>query len=305
MLDADQQDAGQPPDRARPRFAVVALLAIGLVAAASLGGFLLLSREDRRSPAGPSWSAWAPTADGAAGAAQIAAHVAPQYRSPRGGPLVRVEGGEVRLSGLPLTIALRGAGGEEQRYEDAAVLYRMCWPGRDCTTAAGLPSIERHLLLRREALELALLSLRYLDGVDQVAVLLPPRRGEQPSQALLFRRDRLSRELGKPLDATLVDRKPSVARVTKSPDALLVEQLTIPSLFRFSVTRAGRDGRGLRLLDPLNAPAPAPVPPPNGSGRSTASLGPGAPQRPAVPGASGSRRVNPGQAATGTRGYFG
>lgn len=258
------------------------LLAAG-VAAFLLGGVLLgVSRDRSPVSTGPAWSAWEPSADGAKGAEQIAAHVGPQYRGPDGRQLVRVDGGALEVSGLPVTVAMRdsqASGGAIERFEDEGVLYRLCGMGNDCPSVNGTPSIQRHLLLRREALELALYSLRHLDDVKDVVVLMPPRLGEQPSQALFFRRHLVSGELDKPLEATLVARTPTIATVTKSPDALLVEQLTIPALFRFSLTRDDHDDRALLLLDPFTSPAPesAPrlVPPGSGSSRSNASVTPG------------------------------
>lgn len=266
-----------PPHEARFHFFTGALLAVGVVAVFLLGGFLLGVRADRKPEAGPSWSSWKPSKDGAKGAAQIAAHVGPKYRGADGRQLVLTEGGDLEVSGLPLTVALRGSastGGDIKLFEDKGVLYRLCGLGKDCAIASGKPSIERHLLLRRQALELALYSFRYLDGVEEVVVMMPPRRGSQPSQALFFRRSQVSSELEKPLEATLVDRTPTVARVTKSPDALLVEQLTLPTLFRFSLTQANQDDRAFLVLDPLDSAAPAaPTPQPKGSSRSNASTG--------------------------------
>ena len=254
------EDWAPPPHEARFQFLTGALIAVGVVAVFLLGGFLLGVREDRKPEAKASWSAWQPTKDGAAGAEQIAAHVGPQYRGPDGRQLVLVEGGGLEISGLPLTVAMRGAassGGDIKLYEDKGVLYRLCGLGKDCAITTGKPSIQRHLLLRREALELALYSFRYLDGVKEVVVFMPPKPGDQPSQALFFRKDQVRSEIEKPLEATLVDRTPTVARVTKSPDALLVEQLTIPTLFRFSLTQANQDDRAFLVLDPFDSAAPA------------------------------------------------
>ena len=283
--DAAPDDPAPPPQPARSWFLTGALLAVGVVAVGVLGALLLGVREDPRPPAGPSWSAWQPAQDGAEGAAQIARHVGPRYRGPDGRQLVRVQGGALEVSGLPLTVAVRAPGspgGAVTPYGGKAVLYRLCGPGPGCATPPGRPSIERHLLLRREALELALYSLRYLGDVEAVVVFMPPRKGDQPSQALFFRRDRARDEIRKPLDATLVDRTPTVARVTRSPDALLVEQLTIPALFRFSVSPAGQDDRTLLVLEPLDSTLP--VQPPSGQqgpGRSNAALTP-VPARPAA-----------------------
>ncbi len=295
---------GPPPNAARFRFLTGALVAAGVGAVFLLGGLLLGVHEDGPPQAGTSWSAWQPTKDGPKGAGQIAEHVGPRYRGPDGRQLVLVKGGALEVSGLPLTVAMRdagGSGGAITPYEGKGVLYRLCGLGRDCAIATGEPSIERHLLLRREALELALYSLRYLDDVEEVVVFMPPRMGDQPSQALFFRKEQVRGEIEKPLDATLVDRTPTVARVTRSPDALLVEQLTIPTLFRFSLTPAGRDDRTFLVLDPLDSARPVePQPWQQGPGRANAALTRAA----RAPGGC-ARGVKPGQAATGTRGYFG
>ena len=207
------------------------------------------------------WSAWKPSG-AKTGTAQIAEHVGGQYRLPDGRQLVLVEGGPMEVAGLPLTVALRQApaqGGDIKLFEDKGVLYRLCGLGKDCAITAGKPSRKRHLLLRREALELALYSFRYLDGVQQVAVFLPPALGAKPSQAVFLRKDQVREELSKPLDSTLTAAAPTLDRVTHAPDALLVHQLTLPALFRFSVTQETGDDRTLLMLDPLSAPqTPAP-----------------------------------------------
>jgi hypothetical protein len=169
---------------------------------------------------------------------------------------VRVEGGELEIAGLPLTVAVRQIGGTTELFNGEGVLYRLCGPGKSCAISSGKPSQLRHLLLRREALELALYSFRYLEGIDQVVVLLPPKPGDEPAQALFFRRDQMRDTLVKPLDATLVGRTPTVGGVLRSPDTLLVEQFTIPALFRFNLTLAGQDDRGLLVLEPFNSPEP-------------------------------------------------
>jgi hypothetical protein len=45
--------------------------------------------------------------------------------------------------------------------------------------------------------------------------------------------------------------------VTLSPDAPLVDQITTPKMFQFSLTQANTDNRGFIVLDPFDATAPA------------------------------------------------
>jgi hypothetical protein len=69
---------------------------------------------------------------------------------------------------------------------------------------------------------------------------------------VFFRKPQVGPELKKPLDATLTDRTPTVTDVTRSPDALLVQQLTIPTLFNYSLTQGNQENRAFLVLDPLN-----------------------------------------------------
>jgi hypothetical protein len=204
---------------------------------------------------GPSWSKWQPAAHGADGPTQIADHVGHEYRLPNGKQLVAVTGGPLEIAGLPVTVALRenaSQGGDIKLIDGNGVLFRMCGLGAKCAISEGKASTKRHLLLRREALELALYSFRYL-SVDEAVVFLPPRKGKDPTQALFFRRDDkdLRNAVARPLDATLVRETPSVSGVTRSPDAQLVNTITTSKMFTFSFTQANQDARAFLVLDPL------------------------------------------------------
>jgi hypothetical protein len=245
-----------------PRFQFVlgALLAVGAAAVVAVAA-LIVAPGGGSGPKGPAWSAWAPSAKAGDGAQQIAAHVGPAYRLPDHHQIVLISAGGLEVAGLPLTVALREStkqGGNIVLYDGKGVLYRMCGLGQNCAIATGKPSTARGFLLRREALELALYSFRYLDGVKQVVVFLPPPKGKRPSSALFFRADDNRPELQRPLRATLAPRVPSVGTVTASPDAALVDQLTEPTQFRFSLTPANQDNSAFLVLDPFDPSAPLP-----------------------------------------------
>ena len=197
------------------------------------------------------WSAWRPTEDGLAGARQIASHVAPTYRLPDGNQLVAILAGPLEFANLPAAIALRSSpqGGNVSLVEGDSVLYTLSGLGRLGAIATGKPSVERHLLLRREALELALYTFRYDRKIDLVAALLPTPPKQDPSQLMLFRREDLEPQLDVPLRATLSAPPPSVDEIDRA-DAARIERLTSRGLFRFSL-QASQDGRALLVLDPL------------------------------------------------------
>jgi hypothetical protein len=165
-----------------------------------------------------------------------------------------VEASTLAIEGVPLSVAVRDApaqGGAIRVFGDSGLIYRLCGLGPYCSINKGKPSRERHLLLRREALELALYSFRYLAGVKQIVVFMPPPPGQRPSQAVFFRKGDVAPELDRPLETSLADRAPTVRNVTLSPDATLVDQLTSPKLFNYSLTPANTENRGFLVLDPL------------------------------------------------------
>ena len=84
------------------------------------------------------------------------------------------------------------------------------------------------MLLKREALELALYSFRYIDNADNVVVILPPKPKEKVTQApvLLLQRKNLSSMLDRPLDTTLARTPPTLANLASSPDLPTVAATT-------------------------------------------------------------------------------
>jgi hypothetical protein len=278
-----------------PRFHFLtgALMAVGVAALLGLAAFIVLPGSGRDE--GQRWSSWLPTRGGTDGARQIAQHVAQGYKLSDGRQMVDVRATGLEIEGVPLAVAVREApsqGGDIRVFEDSGLIYRLCGLGPDCAISSGKASEKRHLLLRREALELALYSFRYLSDVHQVIVFMPPALGQKPSQALFFREGDVARELDRPLTASLSPRVPSVRTVTLSPDAPLVDQLTTPKIFKFSLTQANTDNRGFIVLDPFESSAAGEAPstgsgsaPSTRSGGSTdsGSSGLGAPS-PARPG---------------------
>jgi hypothetical protein len=253
-----------------PRFQFL-LGAFIALAAVAVAGALALGLNGSGSGSGPNWSPWKPGGDKVRA---IANHVGPEYRLSTGEQLVAVTGGGLKIAGLPMQIALRtdpANGGNISLLSGKGVLYRLCGLGPKCSIDQGKPSVQRHLLLRREALELALYTFRYVDGIDQVVIFMPPPPGKDPSQALFFRHGQLSPELDQPLRATLTTHTPTVTGVAASPDAQLVNRLTTPTLYSFSLTAANQDASVFLVLAPPTAasrsttttPSPSPSPSPS------------------------------------------
>ena len=240
----------------RFQFALGALIALAMACLAATAAIVLGDRESSDGGATRvSWSEWHPVKGEKDAPTQIAEHVGREYRFPSGLQLVAVTGGPLEIADLPVTVALRAPakqGGDIELVGGTGVLYRLCGLGPKCSIDRGKPSRERHLLLRREALELALYSFRYLKDVDHAVVFMPPRKGEDPKFALFFRKRDLAGALSQPLRATLARKTPHVLSVTSSPDAPFVNQVTQSVLFQFSLTQANQDARAFLVLEPLD-----------------------------------------------------
>jgi hypothetical protein len=233
-----------------PRFQFLtgALVAVGI---AALVGIAVLVIGPSTTTPGPAWSPWKPTSGGVAGAAEIANHVAPEYRE-SGKQLVNIDANDLSFKGVPLTVALQTApeqGGNIQIHGEKGILYQLCGLGSTCAIDHGKPSTERGLLLRREGLELALYSFRYLKDVKQVVVLIPPAKGKAQTIALYFQRDEVRAQLSRPLTSSLVPKAPTVDTVTLSPDAAFVDRAT-DEPYLFTLNGSGFNNGGMLVLEP-------------------------------------------------------
>ena len=220
------------------------------------------------------WSGWRPTADdGEKAAAQIADHVGHKYRLADDSQLVGVEGGPLEIDALgltvPLEIAMKTApqGGDIKFIEGNGLLYTLNGLGPKGAIRGGKPSTERALLLRREALELALYTFRYIEDVDLVVALLPPatrvpvkppgKNGAaaaaapktKQTQALFFRPGDLEPQLEIPLGATIPPQTPRPETLADS-EARRIDALTRGNLFGFTFQQ-GQNQKAYLVLDRL------------------------------------------------------
>ena len=170
--------AGPVPERFRARFGFVtgALVGIG-VAALAISALLLLGGGGGSSRE-VAWSEGKPTSDDPYVAAEeIAQHVGRQYRIGDGTQLVAVHSSPPALRDVPLRVVVKTAavGGDFVPIYGKGIQYTLNGLGEGGSIAAGTPSTERLALLKRQALELALYTFRYIPEIDHVVTLLPPR----------------------------------------------------------------------------------------------------------------------------------
>jgi hypothetical protein len=250
--------AVEAPYRSRFGFVLGTLIGVAL-AAVAVGLVLATGAGEQGVPTG--WSTWKPTTPDDVGAAkQIAEHVSPKYRLGDGDQLVAVDAGNLEIADVPLSVAIRTAssGGDIKLLEGHGVMYTLTGLGAHGSIPGGKPSEERHLLLRREALELALYTFRYANDVDMVVALLPPpppKAGEQssavppPTQALFYRPGDLKGELGVPLTSTIPPATPRPETFSlDGREGKRIDALTRSNLFQASFTQ-GQNGHAFLVLD--------------------------------------------------------
>lgn len=255
--------SGPSPHAGRFGFALGALLAIA--AAGMVLAVVVIGDRNNTGPVGPAWSKWTPVKDGGDSRVQIAGHVGSQYRLLGGRQLVAVKATGLKVSGVDLDIAKVGASSKDDIKlikGDKTVMYRMCGLNPACSIP-GEPSVNRGLLVRREALELAMYTFKYTDA-NGVVVVLPPavilKKGQKtPTAADLtkanenriaayFSRGDLKKTLSGPVTATLAPNTPSVASISGSPDVGIVKTLVEPSIYKFSLTSGNTDDTGYLVL---------------------------------------------------------
>ena len=80
---------------------------------------------------------------------------------------------------------------------------QFCGLGPACSIEGGTATAARERLLRREALEVALYTFKFVPSVNAVIAYMPPPPGQAPSTLLYLERSNLSQELSKPIVRTL------------------------------------------------------------------------------------------------------
>jgi hypothetical protein len=264
------------------KFRLVTGFLLGIAVAALALAVALASRSETNAPARP-WSAWAPTTGGRLGATEIAEHVAPYYRLSSAAQLAVVTlvnlsnpntQGTGTSSGLTVAVnaAAPGAAPSLSLLDGSTIAYNLCGVGGHDCQLPGTPTQGRMLLLRREALELALYTFKYISGVSNVICVLPPSHaqisslsshlptakslssGSQPvTVTVLFQRQELQPWLQVPLSSTLQTFPPSISELPvweNTQEAGLVDQITARGLFSEQI-ESEQTGGNLLVLNQL------------------------------------------------------
>jgi hypothetical protein len=248
------------------RFTLAYTLLIAVATAGIAALVIVLTRPD--VVRAPPWSKFEPTGSPVARLRQIATKVSGEYRLATGGKLVTVLPGplqatrflqtdsgpaavEVPISAVAVQPDVSTGKHEEGDFttygSDSTVAYQMCGFGssqQNCGVASGAPASARSALLRREALELSLYTLKYVPGVDAVLTYLPPPSGSTSPTSVLVARNNVKRSLDRPLDRTLAPKKLVLGQAPK------VGKLSLPRLYTYDYQTLPGDGTAILVLTP-------------------------------------------------------
>jgi hypothetical protein len=242
----------------RPRFVFV----YGVLGAVLAGAIVLVVIYAGRaiSPAA-TWSTWHPSGGGLGAAKQIADNVGKSYRLPNGDQLVDVIAKAPSIPGsagatLPIHYyAVRGsqASGDQVLPVSSSdsMMYTLCGLGTSCSIASGTPSVARGTLVRREILELALYTFKYVGGVNNIVAFMPPKNGTATQYAVLLQKSNLKSELKVPLKQTLASKTPLPAAIP-AREAHVIDATMESSVYTYGVSQT-QTGDLVLVFKPLPA----------------------------------------------------
>jgi hypothetical protein len=269
------------------KFLALTVLLVGLALGAVTVAISMLASGSQAAPSGP-WSQWTPPDTGMLGASDIANHIAPFYRLSGTDQLAVVSvvhaanassstaSTPTTTSGLQVALPTTQSSSSSSSTPSSGlgllggntIAYNLCGVGSsDCSIGIGTPSSDRLLLLRREALELALYTFKYISGTDNVLAILPtshpvnntltatphPKTTTKPVHlAVLFEHQELQPFLDQPLAATYQEQYPpllsQMAIWKQTTEAALVDQITARGMFAEQIEHE-QDGSSLMILN--------------------------------------------------------
>jgi len=122
--------------------------------------------------------------------------------------------------------------------------------GSGCSIPTGKPSETRGRLVRREALEVALYTFKFVPTIKSIVAFMPPPAGQPPSTLLYLQRDNFKKELDQPLRKTLPLEKPPLPTDSDTKEAATIDRLTLPAVYSYNYQQL-QDASALLVLDPF------------------------------------------------------
>lgn len=253
-----------------------AFMVLIMVAVGAVGGLVIVLLHPGGAR-GPAWSKFKPTGSTIAIERQIATQVSSEYKASTATGLVTVFPGLLQQTSFiqtdtgpasvetPVSSVAVQPDASTGKHEagdftffspGSTVAYEMCGFGssqKNCAISS-LTGANPTPLLHREALELALYTLKYVPNTDAVITYLPPPAGQQATaNALFFSRKDVKRNLEDPLARTLSPGQMVLG--TRVPDAARVGGLTRSHVYKPDFQTLPGDGSAILVLTPAIAAA--------------------------------------------------
>jgi hypothetical protein len=250
-------------DNKRYEFRFMAVYAaLGVVLVGASVGLVVFATGPGSKPAAP-WSSWRPTPGTVAKmSSQIADHVSHAYRlNPAGTQLVAVVPSKPTVTSGTTDIAIKAIAIRKTANSNAGIevlsgndvtqseMFTFCGLGTHCSILGGSATALRGRLVRREALEVALYTFKFVPSISSVIAFMPPAPGTTTSSLLFLRKRNLTAALSRPLRSTLPLKTPPLPTETDLTEAATIDQLTLPSVFSYSL-QALQTGGAAFVLDP-------------------------------------------------------
>jgi hypothetical protein len=241
------------------RFALVyGALTVVLIASSAVFVIFLLNGDS-------GWSNWHPKPGTTANVTkEIADHVASEYRTATGTQLVAVVPSPPAVTIGTRNIAITAVAAHtgpsansnvQATLTDDTETYTFCGLEAYCSLS-GTPTEYRGQLIRREALETALYTFKYVPSIDSVIAFMPASRDTPLKELLYLRKQDMTQQLAQPLRKTLplaTPPPPSKTDPTLDTDQLeqpTIDQLTLRRVFTYTFTDLQSNG-ALLILSPL------------------------------------------------------
>jgi len=238
------------------RFRVI-YAGLAVVAVAAVASFAVLVAKPSHHTSTP-WSTWKPTSGTTtAMSAEIAQHVAHKYRLNAGGsqlvaiipskPTVTSGTTNIAIKAIAIRGAAKSPNGIEVLGSNKTEMFNFCGLGLHCSIVGGKATTLRGRLIRREALELALYTFKYVSGIDSIIAFMPPQPGKDASAVLFLQKQDFKDALSRPLVQTLKLTEPPLPTQPDAAEGTTIDALTLPSLFSYELQALQTGGAALVL----------------------------------------------------------
>lgn len=254
----------KPTGRYKLRFGLLYGALIAIAIGAVVGLFVLVAKPSSGGGgvSASGWSNWKPD-HGTTGqmATQIAQHVSREYKLNKGGaPLLAVVAGppqvtsgthNISVSNIAVKKAAASSAGIEIIPSASTWKEQLCGiGGAGCSIPTGKPTETRGRLVRREALEIALYTFKFVPSIKSIVAFMPPPAGSPPSTLLYLQRENLTKQLDQPLRDTLPLTKPPLPSDSDTKEAATIDKLTVPAIYSYNYQQL-QDASALLVLNPF------------------------------------------------------